>query len=123
MAVQALVGPQVLRDVIVFRSRSTTRSVVRVRLLHELRRPRAVDFERARGTWTLRFPRPDADRLEYQLELTHAGGDVEVVCDPENPLRAADPFGEKSVVEFPGYEAPAWLDDDVPPGELDVVVG
>ena len=122
MAVQTLTGPQVLPDEVRFRFGSPARSVVRVRLLHELRRPRAVDFERARGGWTLRFPRPDADRLEYQLELTHADGALERVCDPDNPLRASGPFGEKSVVEFPEYEAPAWLDEDVPPGELEVVV-
>jgi enterochelin esterase family protein len=30
--------------------------------------------------------------------------------DAANPLRADGPFGEKSVIEFPGYRPPAWLD-------------
>ncbi len=34
-------------------------------------------------------------------------------------MRARGPFGEKSVVEFPGYEPPAWLlDADVPEGDV-----
>src|SRR5439155_90760 len=33
--------------------------------------------------------------------------------------RASGPFGDKSVLEFPGYEAPAWLqDEDARRGEL-----
>ena len=30
--------------------------------------------------------------------------------DPGNPQRAPGAFGEKSVLELPGYEPPAWLD-------------
>ena len=30
--------------------------------------------------------------------------------DPGNPRTAQGPFGEKSVIEFPGYQPPAWLD-------------
>ena len=29
---------------------------------------------------------------------------------PRNPRTAQGPFGEKSVIEFPGYQPPAWLD-------------
>lgn len=87
----------------------------RVRLVHELWRPRVgPDFARAgRGRpWTLSIPRPPVDRIEYRLEVTDAEGGVETVCDPGNPLRAPGPFGEKSVVELPGYRPPAWLDAD-----------
>jgi enterochelin esterase family protein len=52
------------------------------------------------------------DRFEYLLELEHEDARVERAPDPGNPLRAAGPFGEKSVVEFPGYAPPAWLADD-----------
>ena len=38
--------------------------------------------------------------MEYRFE---ADGDS--FCDPENPRRAPGAFGEKSVVEFPGYRA------------------
>jgi enterochelin esterase family protein len=42
-----------------------------------------------------------------------------VVPDSTNPSRARGPFGDKSVVEFPGYEPPAWVtDEDAPGGEL-----
>jgi enterochelin esterase family protein len=33
-----------------------------------------------------------------------------VVCDPTNPRRAPGAFGDKSVLELPGYRRPAWLD-------------
>ena len=92
-----------------------------VALLHELRRPRRLWFSRdgPRAPWRLAIPRPDADRLEYLLELTHPGGDTEVVPDPDNPLRAPGPFGDKSVVELPGYERPEWIDDEeAAPGTL-----
>ena len=54
--------------------------------------------------WRLTFPRPDADRLEYLI-----GVDGAFVPDPANPLHAPGPFGEKSVIEWPEYEPPAWL--------------
>jgi enterochelin esterase-like enzyme len=57
------------------------------------------------GAWRLEFPRPDADRLEYLL-----GIDGAFAPDPSNPLRAPGPFGDKSVIEWPEYAPPAWLD-------------
>ena len=42
--------------------------------------------------------------------LTHKTGGEEWIPDPANPLRAGGPFGDKSVIEFPGYEPPTWLD-------------
>ena len=83
----------------------------RVELAHELRRPRLVPFARRGRQWQLRLPRPPVDRLEYMLEVEHSDGRVERIVDPRNPLRAPGPFGDKSVVEFPGYERPAWVDD------------
>jgi enterochelin esterase-like enzyme len=86
-----------------------------VSLLHELVRPRRVPFER-RGDWfELELERPPADRLEYMLELERRSGDRELVPDPRNPLQAEGPFGPKSVIEFPDYEPPEWLDDDESP--------
>ena len=82
-----------------------------VALLHELRRPRRVQFERVGSTFTLTFPRPDADRLEYLLETRSRTG-TSIGPDPSNARRARGPFGDKSVVEFPGYEPPGWLGDD-----------
>jgi enterochelin esterase-like enzyme len=94
------------------------RRLRRVRLVQELWRPRrGPDFTgTGDGSWELRFVPPPVERMEYQLELTDADGRVEVVCDPGNPLRARGPFGEKSVLELPGYRPPAWLQADAPPG-------
>ncbi len=98
--------------------RATLKSVA---LLHELRAPRRVELarDRPRDPWRLTLPRPDANRMEYLLERTSRSGSTEVGPDPENPLRARGPFGDKSVVEFPGYQAPAWVgDDDAAHGEV-----
>jgi enterochelin esterase-like enzyme len=95
------------------------RALRSVALLHELERPRRMMFARAAPRWELRLERPPVDRLEYLLELRRRNGSVEVGPDAANPLRAEGPFGEKSVLVFPGYERPAWLDDDdAVPGEL-----
>jgi enterochelin esterase-like enzyme len=110
-------GPQVRDDAVEFALPGAR--LRGVALLHELRRPRRVPFERDGRWWRLTFPRPDADRMEYLLEITHRAGSKSVVPDPSNPLRAGGPFGEKSVVEFPGYETPEWVrDDDAAQGEL-----
>ena len=52
-------------------------------------------------------PPPPVARLEYQLELVDHDGDIARVCDPGNPQRAPGAFGEKSVLELPGYRPPA----------------
>ena len=71
----------------------------------EVTRPRpGPPFTWSDGAWRLAFPRPDADRLEYLI-----GVDGGFSPDPANPLRAAGPFGDKSVLEWPEYSAPAWL--------------
>jgi enterochelin esterase family protein len=91
----------------------------RVELAHELRRPRLVPFRRGENGWELELERPAVDRLEYLLELEHRDGLVERIPDPGNPLRVPGAFGEKSVIEYPDYEAPAWVaDDDSQTGDL-----
>jgi enterochelin esterase family protein len=75
-------------------------------LAQEIARPRVgPPFEWHDGSWRLDFPRHEVDRMEYLL-----GIDGAFQPDPGNPLRAPGPFGEKSVVEWPEYEPPAWLD-------------
>ena len=67
-------------------------------------------------TWELALPSLDGlARLEYQLELVRADGTSEWICDPSNPLRASAPFGDRSVLELPGYEPPVWIDDEEAP--------
>ena len=103
-------GPRVDEDAVEFHV--TGRSLTGVALLHELRGDRRVEFARSGDGWRLTFPRPDADRVEYLLERRFRRGRVEVGPDPSNTKRAPGPFGDKSVVEFPGYEPPRWVNDD-----------
>lgn len=100
------------------------RRLRRVRLVQELWRPRVgPDFLRADGDgrWELRLALPAVERMEYRLELTDAEGGVETVCDPENPCRAPGPFGDKSVLELPGYRPPTWLVRAADPGRTRIV--
>jgi enterochelin esterase-like enzyme len=87
-----------------------------VRLFQEIRIPGdRLDFSYRRGWWRLRVQRPAVDRMEYLLELRHPNEGRETIPDPSNPLRVAGAFGDKSVIEFPGYQRPAWLDLPVAP--------
>jgi enterochelin esterase family protein len=77
-----------------------------VSLAQELRRPRlGPPLVWGDGAWRARFERPDVDRMEYLLQV-----DGELLPDPASPLRARGPFGDKSVVEWPEYRPPPWLD-------------
>jgi enterochelin esterase-like enzyme len=96
-----------------YRARSANVRAVRLKA-DAFKRSEPVSFRR-RGrsrTWELRLPAPEGvARLEYRLEVEHAAGHVETVCDPANPLRTTSPFGDRSVLELDGYEPPVWLDD------------
>jgi enterochelin esterase family protein len=96
-------GPEVHADRVVFRLED--HGYTSVRLQQELQRPRSGPaFQQHDGVWRLVYRRAQVDRMEYRLE---ADGDS--FCDPHNPLRAPGAFGDKSVVEFPGYAQPPWL--------------
>jgi enterochelin esterase family protein len=115
-------GPDVRDDVITFRLHDPDDEFAAVGLVQELRRPRdRTPLSKPEGadTWAVEFPRLAVDRMEYQLKVVRPDGSDEVICDPANPLRAPGVFGEKSVLELPGYQTPAWLDGPDPPdGEL-----
>ena len=82
-----------------------------VRLSQDIRIPgEQLDFRYRRGWWTLRVQRPAVDRMEYLLELRHHNEGRETIPDPANPLRVPGAFGDKSVIEFPDYHRPGWLD-------------
>lgn len=99
-------GPRVLPDAVEFLVPDAAGRIERVRLAQEVLRPRLGPvFERVDGGWRLELPRPDADRMEYLLEIDGVLG-----ADPTNLRRAPGPFGDKSVVEWPEYEPPGWLD-------------
>jgi enterochelin esterase-like enzyme len=83
----------------------------------EVARPRpGPRFTWQQGVWRLRFPRPPLNRLEYLV-----GVDGNWQPDPTNPLRAGGPFGDKSVIEWPEYEAPAWLETIADEGPIEEV--
>jgi enterochelin esterase-like enzyme len=90
-----------------------------VRLRQEVRVPaESLDFRRTDEGWQLTLDRPPVDRMEYLLELAHTDGHRESVPDPGNPVRTRGAFGEKSVVEFPGYRPPGWLREPAPAGRV-----
>ncbi|MCU0263774.1 MAG: alpha/beta hydrolase-fold protein [Candidatus Nanopelagicales bacterium] len=66
-------------------------------------------FHLEAGQWVARIPRPPVDRLEYLLVLTWPDGGESMVTDPANARRVRSVFGDKSVIEFPGYARPWWL--------------
>jgi enterochelin esterase-like enzyme len=111
----AAAGPEVGAARVTFRVPDPGADLQEVRLYQEVQRPRdGPAFTRAAGpggapTWELDFPRPAVDRMEYQLALRYPGAGPVLLPDPANPLRADGPFGEKSVIEFPGYRPPPWL--------------
>jgi enterochelin esterase-like enzyme len=111
--------PLVREDSVTFRLPDADSALVGTRLLPALSLPDAgLEFDFADGVWQLTLPRPPVDRMEYRFQLRHGDDELEEICDPGNPLRAPGAFGDKSVVEFPGYTAPAWLDVEPPPAEV-----
>lgn len=116
-------GPTVHKDRIVFTYPDPDHQLQAVRLYQEAERPRngpELKFDDEIRAWWVDFPRPEADRMEYLIEIVHRDGGTEILTDPGNPVRAAGPFGDKSVVEMNGYSPPAWLDHPAE-GELDEI--
>src|SRR5207237_10883796 len=111
---EALTPPRVREDAVELSLPDPEHRFDDVALGHELGRPRRAPYRFDRGEWRLEFPRPDADRMEYLL-----GIDGAFAPDPANLGRTPGPFGEKSVIEWPEYRAPAWLatEADYGPGE------
>jgi enterochelin esterase-like enzyme len=109
-------GPTVDARTLTFRLADEQRTISGVRLWQEVRLPGRLDFGWAAGVWTLTVARPDVDRMEYLLEVTDAAGHQALVCDPGNPRRVGGAFGDKSVLELPGYAPPRWLAEPAPPG-------
>ena len=106
-------GPRISSDGVIFCRPDPDGALEAVRLHQEIMRPRAgPEFKRgADGIWRAEVARPNADRMEYKVELVRKDGTTELICDPANPLRASGPFGDKSVIEWPEYRAPQWMHD------------
>jgi enterochelin esterase-like enzyme len=115
-------GPVVERGRIAFHVPDPDHELAGVRLWTDRGFPASADrFARAGDGWALTIPAPALGRFEYAIELEHADGARGLVTDPSNPLRAPGAFGEKSVVELPGYAAPAWLEAERVPGTTDAI--
>jgi enterochelin esterase-like enzyme len=81
-----------------------------VRLASDIPAPNR-DFERRDRDWVLELPAQlQLHRVEYELEVEHAGGGKEWIADPSHGTRAPGAFGEKSVLEAEQYTPPWWLD-------------
>jgi enterochelin esterase family protein len=83
-----------------------------VRLVQEIGLLDPLHFVRKRGIWRLEITVPDVARMEYLFEIEDHNGHTTTIPDPANPARVGGAFGDKSVREFAGYRAPAWLDVD-----------
>lgn len=102
-------GPEITDDEVVFHLPDADHDYDGVRLeVDWILSDVDPEFVWAAGSWSLRLPRPDAWRLEYQLTIRR-GADYHWTTDPGNPRRVANPFGEKSEIRFPDYREPAWL--------------
>ena len=99
-------------DTIRFALHDPAGALTAVRVLQDVARPRDEPvLQRGRDdTWIAEWPRPPVDRLEYRLRLERADGSTQDVPDPAVPARASGPFGDRSVLELPGYSPPRWLD-------------
>lgn len=102
-------GPVVDEHAVVFVLADRNRRLSAVRLEQELGIGGLV-FTRERTQWSLRIPRPPVDRMEYLFAIEDANGRQATITDPGNPFRAPGAFGDKSVLAFPGYAPPDWLD-------------
>jgi enterochelin esterase-like enzyme len=114
-------APQIDAEGVTFAVADADDELTAVHLAQEILRPRtgpAFIKENGSHEWRLRLRRPEAHRIEYKLQLTHRNGNIEVICDPANPIRAAGAFGDKSVIEWPEYAPPAWVSAEVERGSI-----
>jgi len=117
------VGPDVKPDGVTFRLLDPAGDISSVALVQEVADPRVGPALRLLpgGLWEGTFSRPPVDRFEYRFEIGRRGSEHELVLDPANPLRAPGAFGERSVIEFPDYEPPAWLSAEPPAGHTEEI--
>ncbi len=85
-----------------------------VRLYQEVQRDGGLlEMTRHHGGFVLWLDRPAVHRMEYAFDVTHQDGSTTRELDPENEMAVDGVFGRKSVIEFPGYLPPRWLDEPV----------
>jgi enterochelin esterase family protein len=109
--VPAAAGPRVDATSVTFRVADADRHYSQVHLRPELPLPAdRLAFTQSDAEWVLRLDRPPVQRMEYLLDVRHVDGLSLSMVDPANSCTAPGAFGERSVVEFPGYRPPPWLD-------------
>jgi enterochelin esterase-like enzyme len=120
----ALSGPVVGERTLTFRLDDPEHRLRGVRLYQEVRIAGGMlDFVHVDGAWVLELDRPAVDRMEYLFQVTGPDGTETWSTDPGNPTTVGGAFGDKSVLELPGYRPPRWLDLPAPAGrrrELDI---
>jgi enterochelin esterase-like enzyme len=103
--------PRVSEGSVTFRLPDADAALDGVRLLPALSLPDAdLEYTFDDGEWRLTLDRPPVHRMEYRVQLRHP--DLEEIPDPTNPRTTPGAFGDKSVIEFPDYAPPPWLDHD-----------
>jgi enterochelin esterase family protein len=116
--------PEISSDGVLFTYRDPRPRIRGVRLAHDMSGVGAdTTFERVGRArlWRLWLPRPPVDRFEYQLEVFHQNHGSEWLLDPLNEARVPGVFGDKSVIEFPEYDAPGWIFAEAPQGAVESV--
>lgn len=76
-------------------------------------------FRRRGRQWVATIPRPPVNRLEYLVVYREPHGHEWMAPDPQNPRRSRGVFGDHSLLEFPEYVRPGWLDRPDPGGRTE----
>ena len=113
-------GPKLLDDHVRFRLDLADPDVTGVVLQCDRVVGGRREFRRERDGWVLDVPRPALQRLEYRFAVAR-GDRVEVVLDPANPRSVRTAFGDRSVLELPGYAPPWWLSAPAVEGRLEAM--
>jgi enterochelin esterase-like enzyme len=112
------VPPKLLDHRVRFRLDLPDPHVTAVVLQCERAIPGPREFRRDPDGWVLDLPRPALQRIEYRFAVAR-GDHVDVVLDPANPATVQTAFGDRSVMEMPGYAPPWWLAAPAVAGRLD----
>ncbi|HYN67726.1 MAG TPA: alpha/beta hydrolase-fold protein [Ornithinibacter sp.] len=112
--------PKLLDDHVRFRLDLADRDVTRVVLECDRAVGGRREFRRDGAGWVLEVPRPRLHRIEYRFAVTR-GDEVEVLLDPANPVSVRTAFGDRSVMEMPGYAPPWWLSAPAVPGRTEAM--